>query len=768
MVTCPYCGTENRASAAYCNYCGGAVHAPSGAAPGTSSTWRASNGPSHHATGRLPSQARLARHYLILKTVGQGGMAAVYQASDTRTRRSVAIKEMSQDGLTPDEVQESLASFRFEADTLKRLRHPNLPRVYERFAEGTRQYLVMDFIEGQTLEQRQAAAGGVALPEAEVMRWASQLCAVLTYLHSQRPPIIFRDLKPANVMLTPEGQIKLIDFGIARVFAPGRSRDTQVLGTPGFAPPEQYGKSQTDARADVYALACTLYQLLSGYDPATTPFALPPLHTRVPHLAPHIQVAIERATRLDREGRYASMDDFARALLRPDALYFRSGEAAHGLGEALALCRRFPQEGEDHLYSGRLAGWLHAWGERPAAAAAASAVARNANHAAGLRAFLAGATAPSAPAPQAQPRTTTKHSAAPPARGAQATAKTRAAAASAAAQAATVVLVQPRALHFGQLAQGQGASATLTISGQQGGPVRGTIRPLAPWLTVDTPTFDGAQTQVTLRTVPNALTTPGLQQTSVQISYGSQHMYVPVSVEVQPVARRSRAQGRSRSAAPSKYDAVLARTPTPPPARRVRSFTLALGLALWSQLVVLQVLAMNAALPLALPLAFAVLVASAALTVPGALAGAGAPGWRQRLPTTLIGAALGLFIAISSGLGGAITRAVAHGTAASHLPGAALLLVAPGLAALGATVGADTRSSRIMLGIGAFVRRFAAAFITVGAVIAGAWGGFLLGAQLIYGLLAPIGMVLGAVVGALVAVRVNRLRRRTRTARAHP
>src|SRR5260221_705965 len=206
-----------------------------------------------NAPGRLLPRARLAGCYPILRNVGQGGMAAVYEALDTRNNVRVAIKEMSQDSLSSEELQEAMDSFRFEADTLMRLRHPNLPRVYGRFSEGARHYLVMDFIQGQTLEQRQEAAGGKALAERDVLGWAAQLCAVLGYLHMQRPPIIFRDLKPANIMVTANGQIKLIDFGIARVFAPGRTRDTQVLGTPGFAPPEQYGKAQTDARADIYA-----------------------------------------------------------------------------------------------------------------------------------------------------------------------------------------------------------------------------------------------------------------------------------------------------------------------------------------------------------------------------------------------------------------------------------------------------------------------------------------------------------------------------------
>jgi serine/threonine protein kinase len=315
MVRCPHCATENRADATFCNTCGFQLKVAPAASPTPPLSASTAPVPALHATGRLTPQSKLHSRYLILKNIGQGGMAAVYLAHDLRGGLSVAIKEMSQEGLPPDELREALASFESEARLLTHLRHANLPRVYETFSERGRHYLVMDYIAGETLEQFQQRAGGVALPEVQVLGWARQLCDVLAYLHEQRPPVIFRDLKPANIMLTAGGQIKLIDFGIARVFAPGRTRDTQVLGTPGFAPPEQYGKAQTDARADVYALGCTLYQLLTGYDPGTTPFNLPPMASRNVRVAPAVQLAIERATKLDRESRYPSVEAFGRDLL---------------------------------------------------------------------------------------------------------------------------------------------------------------------------------------------------------------------------------------------------------------------------------------------------------------------------------------------------------------------------------------------------------------------------------------------------------------------
>jgi tRNA A-37 threonylcarbamoyl transferase component Bud32 len=434
MAKCRYCGTVNPDGSSYCTKCGGAFAAAAAAAarpsagpaaqPAPPPTRAATPTTPHAATGNLPPQSRLNGRYLVLGTVGQGGMAAVYRAVDSHSRKQVAIKEMSQDGLAPAEEAEALAAFRAEADILQRLRHPNLPRVIERFSDGARHYLVMEFVEGQTLEQRQQAAGGGALPEPEVLAWAGQLCSVLTYLHSQRPPIIFRDLKPANVMVTPQGQIKLIDFGIARVFHPGRIKDTQVLGTPGFAPPEQYGKAQTDARADIYALGVTLYQLLTGYDPATTPFTLPPAHTRNARISPHVQAALEHATQLSRDARYATTAELERDLLRPEGFVFRNGQRARTVPELVALCRAHPQEAQDHLYTRRFEGWLLSIGQRDTAALAGKIVASGGDRGAGLATFMAQVTRPAraTASPAGTAKATAQRKAAPRAGQARATA----------------------------------------------------------------------------------------------------------------------------------------------------------------------------------------------------------------------------------------------------------------------------------------------------------------------------------------------------------
>jgi len=171
----------------------------------------------------LPPRSLLAGRYIILRRVGQGGMGAVYQAADTRIAGKMwAVKEMSDAAITdPLEKQQAIAAFQQEARLLSCLNHPGIPRVVDFFSEGGKQYLVMEFVEGQTLEEILAQRRG-PFSEQEVYPWLMQLCDVLHYLHSQSPPVIFRDLKPANIMVDRIGQIKLIDFGIARLFKRGK------------------------------------------------------------------------------------------------------------------------------------------------------------------------------------------------------------------------------------------------------------------------------------------------------------------------------------------------------------------------------------------------------------------------------------------------------------------------------------------------------------------------------------------------------------------
>ncbi len=219
--------------------------------------------------------------YFILSKVGEGGYGSVYKARDTQNKdRLVAIKEVSLLGLYPKAMIEATTSFQREVSVLSQLDHPNLPCVYEHFQNPGYWYVVMDFIAGETLEDYQSKAPNKRLLLSEVLDIGLQLCIVLDYLHSQQPPIVFRDLKPANIIRTPTGQIYLIDFGIARYFKPGQAKDTVALGSLGYAAPEQYGRTQTTPRADIYSLGAVLHQLLTAKDPSDAPFRFLPLRPK--------------------------------------------------------------------------------------------------------------------------------------------------------------------------------------------------------------------------------------------------------------------------------------------------------------------------------------------------------------------------------------------------------------------------------------------------------------------------------------------------------
>lgn len=286
MPNCPYCGTQNLSDDhTYCFKCGYNVTG---------------------ATGQLAPDTVLEGRYVIVETLGCGGMGAVYKALDQRLNNiPVAIKEMSTKAVGQGNLQSAIGAFKKEAAMLIGLRYPALPRIGDFFSQGEdRWYLVMDYIEGETLKEILERRGHI--PESEVLDWARQICLILDYLHSQKPPVIFRDLKPANIMLTPEGIIKLIDFGIARHFRPGLTSDTTAYGSVGYAPPEQHGDKQTDARSDIYALGATLHHLLTGLDPGKSPFIFETPGSIVV-VSPELETAIVKALALRPEERPGSV-----------------------------------------------------------------------------------------------------------------------------------------------------------------------------------------------------------------------------------------------------------------------------------------------------------------------------------------------------------------------------------------------------------------------------------------------------------------------------
>jgi len=208
----------------------------------------------------------LQNRYRIAKLVGQGGFGAVYRGWDIALEQPVAVKENFDSG------PESQRQFEREAKLLAGLRHPNLPRVGDHFSvPGQGQYLVMDFVEGKSLAVLLAERGG-PLSEAEALPWIRQVCGALTYLHQRTPPIIHRDIKPENIIVTNEGRAVLVDFGISKVYDPSKGTTVGAKAvTPGYSPPEQYGRGRTDARSDVYSLGATLYTLLTGHVPPEAP-----------------------------------------------------------------------------------------------------------------------------------------------------------------------------------------------------------------------------------------------------------------------------------------------------------------------------------------------------------------------------------------------------------------------------------------------------------------------------------------------------------------
>lgn len=253
--------------------------------------------------------------YEILKEIGRGGMSIVYLAMDKRLNKQWAVKEIRKKGSGKNDeiVVNSLLA---EANMMKRLDHPALPRIVDIIDNGITIYVVMDYIEGESLDKILNEYG--AQSEELVVGWAKQLCDAFSYLHSQKPPIIYRDMKPANVMLKPEGNIKIIDFGIAREYKEQNLYDTTVLGTKGYAPPEQYS-GQTDPRSDIFALGMTMHHLLTGVDPRNgEPYA--PVRQWNPELSEGIEIIIDRCVEPAAENRYHSCTDLLYDLEHPELI----------------------------------------------------------------------------------------------------------------------------------------------------------------------------------------------------------------------------------------------------------------------------------------------------------------------------------------------------------------------------------------------------------------------------------------------------------------
>src|SRR5258708_6955285 len=320
LYYCDNCGAANQAQATACFACGWALQT-------TATSPSSSQLPTPVAVQLVPAAAQqamvpaakafnaalapdhlLKQRYRIIGQVGKGGFGAVYKATDIRSNnRLLAVKEVNPSGQNPQGIAEATAAFKREALLLTGLAHQSLPHIYDHFSEAGSWYLAMDFIEGETLEERLSKTPGGRLPLEKALSIGIQLCSVLDYLHTRQQPIIFRALKPGNIMPTPGGLVSLIDFGIARHFKAGQVTKTQTFGSPGYAAPEQYGKAQTTPRSDIYGLGATLHQLLTGDDPSLNLFHFAPVRLYSSPISTPLNALLQQMLEMEMDKRPASM-----------------------------------------------------------------------------------------------------------------------------------------------------------------------------------------------------------------------------------------------------------------------------------------------------------------------------------------------------------------------------------------------------------------------------------------------------------------------------
>jgi hypothetical protein len=502
---------------------------------------------------------------MILRVIGRGGMGAVYQAKDMKRQGALcAIKEMSLSMVPPEEQALAIKNFRIEARMLSVLGHPCLPAVTQSFADDQRYFLVMEYIDGVTLEELLERNRG-PFSERRVLNWAEQLCDVLEYLHSYNPPIIFRDMKPGNVMLTRQGHIKLIDFGIARFFRPTHEADTQLLGTPGYAPPEQYGTAQTDERADIYALGMTLYHLLTDKF-SETGFGAKARDIRAanPQVSVAVAYALEKATALEPSDRYQSVAAFRLALLGASAFPFETGETASDAGMLAQLCARYPEEASEYLESGEIANWLHDIGEEGLSEIAWHIRATQPDPQLAVEQFLYAALGPNIALPSSSSyrgqngqgqhavqwidEDTNVYQ-----QDSQSYAADQSALSShsriRAPRYGTAVTVKPKMLDFGVVyPPGISAPLRITIESPQGLWVKGTIQASESWIRLDRSKFDGANAYVNVQIRSSQLNSYTAYRGEVLISpEGGTPVTVVIGADIQGYASQARRPGKTIS-----------------------------------------------------------------------------------------------------------------------------------------------------------------------------------------------------------------------------
>ena len=330
-MKCTNCGTDNPAGEDFCSECGFSLDASTNSAPVTIASTGNSGGSIQVATGNsggfggpitggggsgtsgnlAPNSQLENGRYVVEKILGQGGMGAAVLARDTRiSDKPVVIKELVSDGSNAAQRQEDVLNFKREVKTLAKLRHPLIPTVTDSFQEGSRYYMVQEYAPGENLEDHMEHLSK-PMPEKEALTYVSQVLDILDYLGRQTPPVVHRDIKPANIIISSSDHTaRLVDFGIARA----DSGQTSALGTPGYAPPEQY-RGNADGRSDLYALAATLHHLVTNRDPRnSSPFNYPSARSINPQVSPKLEKVLEHALVIDAKQRYQTAAEMKHAI----------------------------------------------------------------------------------------------------------------------------------------------------------------------------------------------------------------------------------------------------------------------------------------------------------------------------------------------------------------------------------------------------------------------------------------------------------------------
>lgn len=294
-IFCYNCGFENKDDPTYCNKCGVVLQMPD----------------SFHL---LQPDTILDKRYKITKLIKRGGMGSVYKAVDTRLNNICAVKELPPTYGSQQEQLQSIKAFKRESEILAKLDHPNLPKVYDYFVSNDgRYYLIMNFIDGEDLETILHREENSYLSEKDVIEYTKQILSILDYLHSQEPPVIYRDIKPSNIMLNKDGRVMLIDFGIARTIQQGSQTTKTVIGTLGYSPVEQY-KGKVEPRSDIYSLGATIHHLLTGLEPV--PFKFEPLRKINQNVSPDLENIVMKALKDRVEERFSCAKEMLGTLLQ--------------------------------------------------------------------------------------------------------------------------------------------------------------------------------------------------------------------------------------------------------------------------------------------------------------------------------------------------------------------------------------------------------------------------------------------------------------------